>query len=229
MRVNIIIHEPFEAPGYIEQWVIEKGFPLMYTKIYDHNSLPDLDSFDFLVIMGGPMGAYDDALYPWMTQEKNLILKSIEAKKKVLGVCLGAQLLACVLGARVYPNVYKEIGWTTVRKIKAEQQTIFDSFPEEAIVLEWHGDTFDLPNGAFQVATNDVASQQAFVYNDRVLALQFHPEMTPESLQLLADAERANFKTGLYVQPLEDILAEKRYFETGKKIMYDLLENLTSV
>jgi len=226
MRAHILVHAPFEAPGYVEQWIQEKGFSLSYTKVYEGESYPSIDSFDFLVVMGGPMGAYDDDIYPWMSTEKQLIKHAIDAKKKVLGICLGSQLLANVLGAKVYPNAHKEIGWWTVRKVDRKEKTIFDSYPNEATVMEWHGDTFDLPEGALLVATNDVAKNQAFVYGDHVLALQFHPEMTRESLLLLTDEEKANFKAGTYIQDLDYILSEERFFEQGKTIMYNLLNDL---
>lgn len=226
MRAHILVHADFEAPGYVEQWILEKGFQLNRTLIYNNEALPDVGDFDFLVIMGGPMSAYDDEQYPWMPKEKELLRQAIWAKKKVLGICLGAQLLASSLGARVYPNQHKEIGWWPVRKVKSDVKTIFDSYPDEAVVLEWHGDTFDIPDGAVWIATSDAAKHQAFVYGDHVLALQFHPEANPESLAMLVDEERTGFKTSCYVQELDEIAAETRYFELGRTILYNLLDDL---
>ena len=228
MRAHIIVHAPFEAPGYVEQWILEKGFQLDYTKIYENEPLPLIDDFDFLVIMGGPMSAYDDELYPWMPKEKELLKNAILAEKKILGICLGSQLLASTLGAKVYPNNHKEIGWWPVRKVQTAEKTIFDSYPDEAIVLEWHGDTYDIPDGAVCVATNDVAKHQAFVYGKHVLALQFHPEASPESLILLIEEEQPGFKTSAYVQNIEYISKEERYFKQGKTIIFHLLDDLIS-
>jgi GMP synthase-like glutamine amidotransferase len=111
MRIHSLQHVPFEDIGSLAQEIATKGHSLSTTHWYKGDSAPALDSFDVLIVMGGPMGVYDDDIYPWLTAEKELIAKAIAADKKVLGICLGAQLIAYVLGAKVTRNVHREIGW----------------------------------------------------------------------------------------------------------------------
>jgi len=183
MRIHCLQHVPFEGPFGIADWADARGHSVTVTPLYAGVPPPDPADFDWLVIMGGPMGVVDEPQFPWLVPEKALIRASIAAGKTVVGVCLGAQLIAEVLGARVYRNPEKEIGWLPIELTAAGQASAVCGFlPPSLTVFHWHGDTFDLPAGAVQLARSAACAQQAFLYGGRVLGLQFHLESTPQSV-----------------------------------------------
>src|SRR5215471_5921833 len=136
MRVHFIQHVYFENPGHLLEWAKEKSYSTSFTKTFENISFPNLNDFDLLVIMGGPMGVYDEEKFPWLKQEKQFIKDSIAANKKVLGICLGSQLIAEALGVKVYPNKEKEIGWWPIKKVNAE---LNNDLPNEFVTFHWHG------------------------------------------------------------------------------------------
>jgi GMP synthase-like glutamine amidotransferase len=188
MRIRCLQHVPFEGPAHLAAIARDRGAGLSCTKLYDGEPIPGPEAFDLLAVMGGPMGAYDDAKYPWLTGEKLLIERSIKEGKRILGICLGAQLIADVMGARVYRNQFREIGWLPVRRVAgAEACVIGQSLPDSFVAFHWHGDTFDIPGGAVRIAESDACKNQGFVWEDRVAVLQFHLEATPESVAALLE------------------------------------------
>ena len=136
-----------------------------------------------LVIMGGPMGTYEEDTYPWLKDEKLFVRKAIHSDKAVLGICLGSQIIANALGAAVYPNKEKEIGWLPISFIDKASQDLFGSETVSPIVFQWHGDTFDLPENATLLASSDLYPNQAFTLGKNILALQFHVEVAADSLE----------------------------------------------
>jgi GMP synthase-like glutamine amidotransferase len=183
MRIHCLQHVPFEGPARISNWAERRGHALAVSHLYAGDPLPDLDGFDRLVIMGGPMGVADEAEHSWLAHEKARIEEAIAAGKSVVGICLGAQLIAEVLGARVYRNPVKEIGWFPIQLTDAGRaDPICDGLPTSVAVFHWHGDTFTLPSGAKQLARSAHCEQQAFLFDRRVLALQFHLESTADSV-----------------------------------------------
>ena len=229
MRIHYFQHVPYEPPAYIKNWAEKKGFTFRGTHLYKNEPFPDFSSFDMLVVMGGPMGVYDEDKYPFLKREKVFIENAIKFDKKVLGICLGAQLIANVLGAKVYKNKYKEIGWFPVNLTKeGKNQYLFNGFPDEFMPLHWHGDTFDIPAGAVKVAYNEATENQAFVYNNKVVALQFHLEATETSLKdLIQNSQEELKETGKYIQSPEKMLSNKDYFTVSNVLMEKLLENLS--
>ena len=208
MNLHWLQHVPFEGLGTIEPWAETKGFELSCTRLFADEHLPDAGSFDGLVVMGGPMGTYDHGEHPWLIAEKEFIKAAIDAGKSVLGICLGAQLIADVLGARVYPGPQKEIGWFSIRRTEGAP----DIIPEKLTAFHWHGDTFEIPAGATRIASSTACINQGFVYNDRVIALQFHLETTSESMEALiehcANELSPNVDGGsssVYIQTLEQM------------------------
>lgn len=180
MRIHFIQHVHFETPGYLLEWAIAQQHSISFTKIYESISFPAVDTIDLLVIMGGPMGVYEEEKYAWLTAEKAFISAVMAAGTKVLGICLGAQLIAEVAGAKVYPNKEKEIGWWPMHKITNDQTILFTSaLPHSFITFHWHGDTFDLPPGAVHLFATPACPNQGFLLNDQVAGLQFHLEATP--------------------------------------------------
>jgi len=184
VSVLIVKNVAAEGPGTIEDHLRAANIPFTLIDLEQGQTLPDLQAYSHLVIMGGPMAVYEMDRTSYLRGEARLIEKAINANKHVLGVCLGAQMLAHVLGARVYPGHTKEIGWY---EVTLTEEGMHDSCMaalavpgrRAAQVFQWHGDTFDLPAGAARLASSELYPNQAFRYGDRVYALQFHIEVTP--------------------------------------------------
>ncbi len=183
MILHWLQHVPFEGLGYIEDWAKSQSMEISCTRLFADEALPSSEAFDWLVVMGGPMGIYEHEKHPWLVVEKEFIKKAIVAGKTVLGICLGAQLIADVLGAKVYPGPQKEIGWFPIRRAEGAPEII----PEELTAFHWHGDTFEIPEGATRLASSKASKNQGFVYNNCVFALQFHMETTPQSMDALIE------------------------------------------
>ena len=154
MRAHYLQHVPFEGLGIIKPWLKAEGYELTNTRFYESAVFPDLNEVDLFIVMGGPMSVNDEVEFPWLVEEKQFIRRCIEEEKSVLGICLGAQLIASSLGARVYPNHVKEIGWFTVEGVLSPNREAF-CFPLSQEVFHWHGETFDLPTGAFRLARSE--------------------------------------------------------------------------
>jgi GMP synthase-like glutamine amidotransferase len=180
MHIHFIQHVPFESPGYILEWAQDKGFNTSFSRMYENDPFPPVASIDWLVVMGGPMSVHDEADHTWLAGEKRYIRSCIDAGKKLLGICLGSQLIADVLGARVYKNHQKEIGWWPLRTIDTKHPLTKD-FPAQLNVFHWHGDTFDLPAGATLLFTTEACTNQGYLVGTKIAALQFHMEVN-ESL-----------------------------------------------
>src|SRR5690554_3748130 len=177
MRAHYFQHVPFEGLGSIEEWLQAKQFHLTATRFYENTALPELQAVDFLIVMGGPMSVNDEVQHPWLTAEKQFIQQMILAGKPVLGICLGAQLIASAMGARVYPNPEKEIGWWPIYSVANGNNDVF-RFPPVTSVFHWHGETFDLPDGAIRLAESAGCGNQAFQLGHTVVGMQFHLETT---------------------------------------------------
>ncbi len=216
LNIHYLQHVPFEGPAKIAEWALAKEHKLTGTKLYENTLLPPIESIDWLVIMGGPMNIYQEKDYPWLVLEKEFINEAIETGKTVIGVCLGAQLIADVLGAKVYRGQHKEIGWFPIALTsEARTSKLFEDLPEHLTVFHWHGDTFDLPVGAVQLARSAGCEQQAFLYNECVLGLQFHLESTMESVQKLIQHCKDDISEGKYVQETETILLAGQHYVQG--------------
>ncbi len=211
----------------MEPWFLQREHQLSSTHFYKGDGVPSRDDFDWLVVMGGPMGVHDDLEYPWLREEKSLIRKSIDGGKIVLGICLGAQLIADVMGARVTKNKYREIGWFPVnREIDGSESPLADAFPEMLDVFHWHGDTFEIPEGARLLATSEACRNQGFVYEDRVVGLQFHLETTPESAAALVQHCAGELDGSKYVQSGTEMLSDASRFDRINRVMAALLNEL---
>ena len=227
MRVHIIQHVEFEGPGAIAEWARERGYSLAVTEQFNGGRLPGTGEFDFLVVMGGPMSANDDAQFGWLAAEKALIAETLRVQKAVLGVCLGAQLVAQVLGARVYRNREREIGWFPVHLTReAAASRLFSGLLPEMTVLHWHGETFDLPPGAVHLAESELCRNQAFEIGGKVLGLQFHLEVLPAGLENLIENSAADLEPGLGVQSAAEMRARANHSETLRPALYAILDHL---
>ncbi|ERP90374.1 hypothetical protein Q670_01975 [Alcanivorax sp. P2S70] len=220
MRIHYLSHVPFEQLGTMADWFRERDASISHSLLYQGDPLPGVDDFDVLIVMGGPMGADDESDHPWMAAEKALIRESIAAGKKVLGVCLGAQLIARVLGAAVTANPDKEVGWFAVRPTR---QGVTDSigklFASQPQVLHWHGDTFAIPQGAVPLLESDGCANQAFRYGDNVLALQFHLELAQENAEALCEACPDDLSPGQWVEPRDTLLGKTPRFDQARLLL----------
>jgi GMP synthase-like glutamine amidotransferase len=230
MRIHYIQHVPFEGPASIAQWADLHGHRQTFTHVYEKPEFPDLEAFDWLVIMGGPMGVYDELQYPWLAAEKKFVRKSIDAGKAIVGICLGAQLSAEVLGEKVFANKHKEIGWFPVELTpEASASNLFGFLPDRFTAFHWHGDTFNLPLGAVHLARSEGCENQAFLYKDRVLGLQFHLESTPQSVKELSQNCRDEVVPDRFIQPVEGILsASPVQYRRINEAMFGILDRLSS-
>jgi GMP synthase-like glutamine amidotransferase len=228
LSIHVLQHVTYEGPGCIENWIHKHNHQLSYTKFYESFSIPGTETFDGLIVMGGPMSVYEEELFPWLKAEKQLIKEAIEQGKTVLGICLGSQLIAEVLGARVYPNKLKEIGWFPVTKTETGQQhhVLNGIEPNEFTVFHWHGDTYDLPSGSEHLFFSGICKHQAFIFDNRVLGLQFHFEVTEDSLNEMVQNGKQELEEGSTIQPGTVILQTSALIGENNQRLYKLLDNL---
>lgn len=224
LNIHYFQHVPFEGLGSIEQWCKENGHLLSATHFYENDSLPDLKKIDWLIIMGGPMGVNDEKEIPWLAKEKQFIQQAIAEEKTIIGICLGAQLLAENLGAKVYQNNQKEIGWFPIELTgEAAQQKLFLNLQNPITVFHWHGDTFDIPENAIHIATSKACKNQGFLYQNKMLGLQFHLETTKESLHEMIANGRNELVKEKYIQAENEIQNHQELFEENRKFLFSLL------
>lgn len=226
MRAHCFQHVPFEGLGSIEPWLDSNGYELTSTRFFESTDLPDSKTIDLLVVMGGPMSVNDEDKYTWLALEKQFVREIIAFGKPVLGICLGAQIIANAMGAKVFPNPVKEIGWFPVHAVPSVDSSVFN-FPPSQIVFHWHGETFDLPRGAVRVAKSEGCENQAFQLGKRVIGLQFHLETTPRSASELVSNCREEIVPSRYVQTEEEILsASLSRYESINELMSSILSFL---
>jgi GMP synthase-like glutamine amidotransferase len=223
MHVHWLQHADFEDLGCIAPWLCAGGHRVSGTRLYAGEAPPHDMAFDALIVMGGPMNIYEYDQHPWLRGEKALIRSAVDAGKRVLGICLGAQLLADVLGGRVTRNAESEIGWFPLILTGAGRDSpLFADLPETFTGFHWHGDTYALPPGAACLAQSEACAQQAFALGTRLLGLQFHLEVTRPNAEEWFRHERP--QAARYVQTPEQILAQQARFEDNNRWMRAVLE-----
>lgn len=179
-RAHCLLHVEFEGLASIKPWLIDAGYEISYTRFYAHDTLPQhIDEIDLIIIMGGPMSTLDEAQHTWLADEKRWLKNAMAHNIPMLGICLGAQLIAHVLGASIYANRHKEIGWFDVQGSPAQANAY--CFSKSFTPLHWHGETFDLPQGATLLAQSKACKNQAFQFKN-IIGLQFHLEMNAQSI-----------------------------------------------
>ena len=226
MRVHWLQHAEHEGLGCIEPWLHAHGHQVTGTRLQRGETLPAAREFDWLIVMGGPMNIYEHDAYPWLVGEKSLIRDACVMKKKVLGICLGSQLLADVLGGEVLKNDEPEIGWFEVSlNDNGLKSGLLAGFPDRFQAFHWHEDTFGYPPGATALMGSNACMKQAFSWGEeRVLGLQFHLEVE------LADARRW-LATGApaprrFVQSAGEMLRDPARFAGNTRLMNLLLERM---
>ncbi len=231
MQICYIQHVPFEGPAALEDWANARGHDLKGIHIYKGDTLPDPGEYSLLVVLGGPMNIYDEKQYPWLADEKQYLARAIKSDKTVIGICLGAQLLADVLGAKVKPNIVKEIGWFPVSLTPLGwNDPIFKHMPATFEAFHWHGDTFELPPNAHHIATSYACPHQAYIWDGRVIGLQFHLETKPKSVELLLEncADEIE-EDGECCQSPEEMMVSEERFAKLHEAFFTLMDNLPVV
>lgn len=223
MHVHWLQHAAHEELGCIAPWLARRGARVTHTRLYAGEPTPATADFDALIVMGGPMNIYEHAAHPWLVAEKTLIRAAIAAEKKLLGICLGSQLIADVLGGPVTRNAHTEIGWFDVTlNDQGRAHSAFADWPDHFEAFHWHGDTFAIPPGAINLMSSEGCAHQGFSWGERVLGLQFHLEVTAADAHTWFAQERP--KPDRYVQPPEFILEQTARFALNNRLMLRLLD-----
>ncbi|MBI5231444.1 MAG: type 1 glutamine amidotransferase [Coriobacteriales bacterium] len=226
MRIHVIKHVPFEGPGRIADWASARGHTITESLALTCE-YPDPADTGLVCVMGGPMDADDHGASPWLTEEKAWLRAFIDGGGRALGVCLGAQILAELIGGRVERNPEREIGWFEIEMTESGRRSgVFAQWPERAVVGHWHGDTFALPPSVSSVASSLATANQAFEYDGRVVGLQFHLEWSASGLRALVDACGGELSGGgRFVQSAEEMLIDAdEHSEICESMLWSLLD-----
>lgn len=227
MHIAILQHMAHEGPGSIAAWATTRGHSAHTHHLYRGEALPDVPTFDLLVVLGGDMSVHDQAQHPWLTPERALIQHTLAQGKRVVGICLGAQQIALTLGGSVYAHSQREVGFWPIFKT-ADVLPL----PQELRVLHWHGDTFDLPADATLFARSEGCAHQMFLAGEgRALGLQCHIETTPDMVSDFC-REDAGYLIpppghGRWMQSAEDMLAERDAYPAMEQALFALLDAFT--
>lgn len=226
MRIHVFQHASFEGLGIISEWAEARGHSLHFTRWHLGETASSPEDWDLLIVMGGPMNIYEEEAYPWLKDEKVFLDGVLAQDRPVLGVCLGAQLLADRLGGAVGRNAWTEIGWGALELTQVgAEDPVFSALPRRFEAFHWHGDTFAIPPGAVHGAFTEACAAQAF-RKGRCIGLQCHLELSPESLQGLI--EHTETFEGRYVQSPEVFLAREQAFAELRRINLAFLDRLAA-
>lgn len=227
MRVHWLQHASFEDLGSIAPWLAARNDSVSMTRLWAGDALPRAADFDWLIVMGGPMNIYEYEAHPWLRAEKALIREAVAQNKKLLGICLGAQLIADVLGGPVTRNAHSEIGWFPVNlNADASHSHFFHDFPQTFTPFHWHGDTFAIPPQARGLMSSAGCANQAFEQGSTIVGIQFHLEVTAANARVWFEHEQP--VPARYVQTPPHILTQLDDFAGNNRLMLRLLEKFAA-
>lgn len=227
MRVHFIQHVDFEGPAELLNWAEERGYSVTVSKMHNRDLFPEIDDFDMLIVMGGPMSVSDSGKYPWIIREKEFIRRSINQDKIVVGICLGAQMIADVLDGTVRKNRYKEIGWFPVKKSYfISKNKVFQEIEKEPLFFHWHGETFDIPKKAKRIFKSQACKNQAFQFGNKVFGFQFHFEMNEEAIKTLVKNCGEELIDDKYIQPDVNSLLNRENIAKSNEVMKIIMDNI---
>ncbi len=226
MRVYVLQHVPFEELGNIQPWLVQHNAEIHYCRLYANDPLPDVNETDLLIVLGGPMSVNDESHYPWLVAEKAFLAQAIAAEKPIVGICLGAQLIASSQGARIYSNYAKEIGWFDITAVAASGDVL--PLPATMHVFHWHGETFELPAKAVLLASSVACNNQIFQLGQRVIGLQCHLETTADNARSMVLHCADELIGGSFIQDADTILAASAaQYQQLSQLMTQVLEYVT--
>lgn len=226
MRVYVLQHVPFEELGNIHPWLVQHNADIHYCYLYANDPLPDVADVDLLIVLGGPMSVNDESHYPWLVAEKVFLAQAIAAEKPIVGICLGAQLIASCQGARIYSNYAKEIGWFDINAVAASGDVL--PLPTSMHVFHWHGETFELPANAVLLANSVACNNQIFQLSKRVIGLQCHLETTEENARSMVLHCADELTGGSFIQDADAILsASEAQYQQLAEWMATVLDYVT--
>ncbi|MHB2153412.1 type 1 glutamine amidotransferase [Calditrichota bacterium GD2] len=226
MRVHFLQHVPFETPGILTEALKDRA-DISFTRFFNDEALPRTSDLDLLVVMGGPMSVHDESAFSWLKAEKRFIEQVIDQGKRVLGICLGAQMLAEVLGARVFKGAHREIGWFDITRAPEVAPSSFAHFwPETITAFHWHGEMFEIPAGARCLAFSQACENQGFVFENRVWAFQFHLEVTPQVIEGLLKHCADELDGSAFVQSAEEIRQNMALCRPANALMRRVVEEM---
>ncbi len=223
MNIHILQHAEWETIGQLGNWFSKKGISYSITHLYKGESLPK-GKIDFLIVMGGPMSIFDDEKLTWLKEERKFIKQTIDSDAKVLGICLGSQFIADALGAKVFPGKEKEIGFFNIKKVNSH--SITSKLPNKFEVFHWHGDTFETPENALNLFSSSPTKNQGFIYDDRVIALQFHLEVGTKEIKGFVKNGEEELSPSEYVQSKNEILNQNFNFDKPNSYLFYILDYL---
>jgi len=229
MRIQLIEHDPEDfSRTNISFWAAEKGHQLDQIYVCKNEALPSIDSFDWLMIMGGSQNAWDDQGNSWLPEEKAFVAEALARGKPYLGICFGAQLLAEALGGKIFPNQHKEIGWYEVSLNRQGRESfLFRNVPASFDTFHWHSDHFSLPANCTRLAASPPTENQAFVCNDQpAVGLQFHPEYTRDMVRYYAREHSQDWEPDRYVGSGDEVLARTAKLPNTYWLMEMLFNNM---
>ena len=229
MRIQLIEHDPEDfSRTNISFWAASKGYRINQTYVCNNEALPALDDFDWLMVMGGSQHAWDDQNNAWLEEEKRFVAEALAGGKLFLGICFGAQILAEVLGGKLFPNKYREIGWHEVSLTRQGQESfLFKNVPTSFVSFHWHSDHFSLPRNCTRLAFSKATENQAFVSNDRpAVGLQFHPEYTREMVAYYAAEHSQDWTPDVFVSSSDEVAARTAEIPDTYWLMEILLDNI---
>ena len=224
MNIHILQHAEWETIGKLDVWFTNKKLSYSTSKMYKGESLP-INKVDFLIVMGGPMSIFDDENYPWLKQERKFIKQTINSGAKVIGICLGSQFIANALGAKVYMGKEKEIGFFDIQN--KNSHPITKGLPNSLEVFHWHGDTFETPKNAINLFSSELTENQGFIYDNRVIALQFHLEVGREEIEDFVENGIDELTPSTYVHHKNKILKQNYNFDKSNSYLFNILDYIS--
>ncbi len=227
MRLCALLHHEAEGIGSIATWIHSRGHSLAECRLFAGDDLPDPGDFDWLILMGGPMSVHDARRYKWIPKEIEFVAEAVRQQKRLLGICLGAQMIAVSQGANVGRSPYREIGWFPVSAAPTAPSSPFGGrFTGSHEMFHWHGEMFAIPATAVHLACSAACPNQAFSIGSNVLALQFHPEITPEGVFGLVESSMADLDGSAFVTDEKALMSRPQRFTESNHFLDRLLDDL---
>jgi GMP synthase-like glutamine amidotransferase len=224
MIIQVFQHVPFEHPGTIVDWAKEHQHQINYTLFYEKHTIPKIDNFDLLIVMGGPMSVNETGKHKWLSKEIEFIQTCIKQKKKIIGICLGSQLLAKALGAEVYKNNLQEIGFFPLLKtFSGYRNKLSQALPDTWQMFHWHGETFDLPENCQSLYQTKACLHQMFI-KENMIGMQFHPEINAALLKAMVENGEQELNERIYIQSKSTLANHNFDFKKQKEILFQLLD-----